>query len=119
MDTRLIVRDTKPRLFEVANLIMAGKQTDALTAFARLVSALPRDADPRTRGLLAGLVVGHVSARQNPPVPTLRKFEDSLTAFEDPLTAFEDPLTAFEDPLTAFGSPDMVRLAQTLLVAPR
>ncbi|NLD43532.1 MAG: hypothetical protein GX657_08565 [Chloroflexi bacterium] len=119
MDVRTLVRDSKPRLLEVANLLMAGKQTEAVTAFARLVSALPRDADPRTRALLAGLVVGHVSARKNPPVPTLRKFEDPLTAFEDPLTAFEDPLTAFEDPLTAFGSAEMVQLARTLLVAPR
>jgi hypothetical protein len=115
MDTKSLVLSAKPRMVDIAAQIVAGRQTEALSAFGALVRGLPAGADRRMPQLLAGLIVTSVAAQQSPR----SKFEDPLTAFEDPLTAFEDPLTAFEDPLTAFGDPAMQKLALALLVAPR
>ena len=104
------IKESKPKLTYIANLIVSGRVKDGVTAFALLSDNMPARIDPRLKNLMAGLVVSSVQAQQNP-----RKFEDPLTAFEDPLTAFEDPLTAFEDPLTAFKNPDLQKLALNLI----
>lgn len=109
MDTKTLIQKSKPRLIEVASLLINNRTKEAYASFGSLLKDMAIR-DSRLTNLMAGLVVSSVRAQQNP-----KSFEDPLTAFEDPLTAFEDPLTAFEDPLTAFDDKTMQRLTFNLI----